>query len=332
MEAAMIDAQRQGTRDAALFGRVAVLYGGQSAEREVSLKSGHAVCQALQASGVDAHGIDVGNDIIQQLQQGGFDRVFIVLHGRGGEDGVMQALLQWLGLPYTGSGVMASALAMDKLMTKGVWQGAGLPTPPYVLLDGLVASEQQAAQLGLPVIVKPAGEGSSIGMSKVEQVEELHSAWLKAAEQDARVFAERWVRGAEYTVAIIGDQALPLIRIETPNRFYDFEAKYQADTTRYICPCGLEPAREQELQRLALQAFTALGCSGWGRVDLFVDEAGQAWLIEVNTVPGMTDHSLVPMAAQAAGMNFQALVWRILELSLDANTAAADAATVGVTV
>jgi len=301
--------------DAAVFGRVAVLYGGQSAERSVSLNSGRAVCQALRDGGVDAHGVDVGDDIVQQLQQGGFDRAFIILHGRGGEDGVMQALLQCLGLPYTGSGVMGSALAMDKLMTKCLWQGAGLPTPPHVLLDGSASAEQQAGQLGLPLIVKPAGEGSSIGMSKVERLDTLHVAWVRAAEQDTRVFAERWIQGSEYTVAIIGDQALPLIRIETPNSFYDFEAKYEADTTRYVCPCGLTPAQEQALQQLAMQAFTLLGCSGWGRVDLFVDDQGQAWLIEVNTVPGMTDHSLVPMAAQAAGMDFATLVWRILETS-----------------
>lgn len=307
--------------DAAEFGRVAVLYGGLSAEREVSLKSGHAVCQALQDSGVDAHGIDVGEDIVGQLQQGGFARAFIVLHGRGGEDGVMQALLQWLGLPYTGSGVMASALAMDKLMTKCVWQGAGLPTPPHVLLDGSPAAELQAEQLGLPLIVKPAGEGSSIGMSKVELAGELHPAWVKAMAQDTRVFAERWIHGGEYTVAIIGTQVLPLIRVETPNSFYDYEAKYQSDTTRYLCPCGLDAAQEQTLQQLALKAFNVLGCSGWGRVDLFVDSEGQAWLIEVNTVPGMTDHSLVPMAAQAAGMDFRTLVWRILETTVVATPA-----------
>jgi len=303
--------------DAAVFGRVAVLYGGQSAERSVSLDSGHAVCRALQASGIDAVAVDVGDDIIEQLQQGRFDRAFIVLHGRGGEDGVMQALLQCLGLPYTGSGVMGSALAMDKLMTKCVWQGAGLPTPPHILLDGGVAAEQQAEQLGLPLIVKPAGEGSSIGMSKVDRADELHPAWVKAVEQDVRVFAERWIHGGEYTVAIIGDRALPLIRVETPNSFYDFDAKYTADTTSYICPCGLDVEQEQALQQLAIKAFTLLGCSGWGRVDLFVDGEGQAWLIEVNTVPGMTDHSLVPMAAQAAGMDFCTLVWRILETSFD---------------
>lgn len=304
--------------DAADFGRVAVLYGGQSAERSVSLNSGHAVLQALQARGIDARGIDVGDDIVRQLQEGNFDRAFIVLHGRGGEDGVIQALLQWLGLPYTGSGVLGSALAMDKLMTKCVWQGAGLPTPPYVLLDGSQEAELQAEQLGFPLIVKPASEGSSIGMSKVERAEELHAAWALAAEQDKRVFAERWIHGGEYTVTIVGDQVLPLIRVETPNSFYDFDAKYQAGTTRYLCPCGLAADQEQLLQQLAQQAFDLLGCSGWGRVDLFVDGDGQAWLIEVNTVPGMTDHSLVPMAAQAVGMDFGLLVWRILEVSIAA--------------
>ena len=305
-----------GVSDAAAFGRVAVLYGGQSAERSVSLDSGRAVCQALRDSGVDAVGIDVGDDIIEQLQQGKFDRAFIVLHGRGGEDGVMQALLQWLGLPYTGTGVMGSALAMDKLMTKCVWQGIGLQTPSHVLLDGSAATEAAALGLGLPVIVKPAGEGSSIGMSRVDHADELHSAWVKAAEQDAQVFAERWVHGGEYTVAIIAGQALPLIRVETPNSFYDFDAKYRADTTSYVCPCGLGEDLEKSLQHMALKAFSSLGCSGWGRVDLFVDNEDKAWLIEVNTVPGMTDHSLVPMAAKAAGIDFCTLVWRILETSL----------------
>jgi len=303
--------------DATEFGRVVVLYGGLSAEREVSLKSGQAVYQALKHSGVDAHGMDVGGDIIEKLQQGRFDRAFIVLHGRGGEDGVMQALLQWLGLPYTGSGVMASALTMDKLITKSVWRGIGLPTPEYVLLDGSVETERQAALLGLPVIVKPVCEGSSIGMTKVEQAGDLHAAWVDAASRDKRVFAERWIHGSEYTAAILGNEVLPLIRVETPNSFYDYQAKYQAETTRYVCPCGLAPEQEKDLQQLALKAFSLLGCEGWGRVDLFVDGEGQAWLIEVNTVPGMTDHSLVPMAAQAVGMDFRTLVWRILETSLE---------------
>jgi len=298
------------------FGRVAVLYGGQSAERSVSLKSGQAVLEALQQQSVDAHAIDIDRDAITQLQRGGFDRAFIVLHGRGGEDGVMQALLQWLEIPYTGSGVMASALAMDKVMTKRVWQSAGLPTPAYVVLDGSQAGFDQAARLDLPVIIKPACEGSSIGMTKVERSEDIQSAWDKARQVDDIVLAERWISGGEYTVAIVADQALPAIRVETPHSFYDFDAKYQADTTRYHCPCGLSADQERALLDLAKQAFTLLGCSGWGRVDVLIDQEGQAWLIEVNTVPGMTDHSLVPMAAKAAGMDLGELVWRILETSV----------------
>lgn len=303
--------------DAVVFGRVAVLYGGLSAERSVSLSSGLAVCRALQAGGIDAHGIDVGVDIVQQLQQGNFDRVFIVLHGRGGEDGVIQAVLQSLSLPYTGSGVMGSAVTMDKLMTKCVWQGAGLQSPAHVVLDGSSVTEKQAEKLGFPLIVKPAAEGSSIGMTKVMRADEIQAAWKHAAAYDKRVFAERWIQGKEYTVAILAGQALPLIRVETPNSFYDFAAKYEADTTAYVCPCGLKPSEEEALQTLALQAFDVLACSGWGRVDLFVDTQDQAWLIEVNTVPGMTDHSLVPMAAQAAGLDFNALVWRVLETSFE---------------
>jgi D-alanine-D-alanine ligase len=302
--------------DAAAFGHVAVLFGGQSAERSVSLKSGQAVLAALLRSGVAASGIDVGTNPVARLQQESFDRAFIVLHGKGGEDGVIQAQLQGLGIPYTGSGVMGSALAMNKLASKRLWLGCHLPTPEFVILDGRSESAKAAEKLGMPLIVKPVDEGSSIGMTKVNAVAELHAAWEAAGGENRVVMAERWVDGAEYTVAIVAGQALPLIKIETPHVFYDFAAKYEADTTKYICPCGLPAEQEQELQTLALTAFDVMGCQGWGRVDLLVDAADSPWLIEVNTVPGMTDHSLVPMAAQTAGMDFDALVWRVLETSL----------------
>ncbi|MFW5452600.1 D-alanine--D-alanine ligase [Thioalkalivibrio sulfidiphilus] len=294
------------------FGKVAVLLGGWSAEREISLISGGEVLKALQAAGVDAHGIDAGRDVLEVLKAGGFDRVFNMLHGRGGEDGVIQGALELIGLPCTGSGVLGSAVSMDKLMTKRLWRGAGLPTPDYQVLDGDTDWVVVASGLGLPLIVKPALEGSSIGMSKVETVGDLPEAYARAAACGGPVFAERWVTGTEYTAAILEGEPLPLIRLETPRAFYDYEAKYKAETTRYHVPCGLEVAVEQRFQSLALQAFEAVGARGWGRVDLMVDRVGVPWLIEVNTVPGMTDHSLVPMAARAAGLDFQALVLRIL--------------------
>lgn len=294
------------------FGKVAVLLGGWSAEREISLISGGEVLKALQAAGVDAHGIDAGRDVLEVLKAGRFDRVFNMLHGRGGEDGVIQGALELIGLPCTGSGVLGSAVSMDKLMTKRLWRGAGLPTPDYQVLDGDTDWVVVASGLGLPLIVKPALEGSSIGMSKVETVGDLPEAYARAAACGGPVFAERWVTGTEYTAAILEGEPLPLIRLETPRAFYDYEAKYKAETTRYHVPCGLEAAVEQRFQSLALQAFEAVGARGWGRVDLMVDRVGVPWLIEVNTVPGMTDHSLVPMAARAAGLDFQALVLRIL--------------------
>jgi len=300
------------------YGKVAVLLGGHSAEREVSLASGRAVLAALQAAGVDAHALDPADERFQQtLLDGGFARAFIALHGRGGEDGVMQGMLEVAGIPYTGSGVLGSALGMDKLRTKQVWQSAGIPTPVFTLLTN--AAEVAAAQDGLqyPVIVKPAHEGSSIGISKVESASALPQAWQQAAHYDSSVIVEQWISGAEYTAGILGDEVLPLIRLETPNAFYDYAAKYQADTTRYLIPCGLEAAQEAQLQGLALQAFRAVGAQGWGRVDFMLDGAGRPWFIEVNTVPGLTDHSLVPMAALAAGHDFGQLVRRILDTSLE---------------
>lgn len=308
--------QRRVVNGPAEFGKVAVLMGGWSAERAVSLRSGQAVLAALLARGVDAHGIDTDREILRVLSDGGFDRVFIVLHGRGGEDGVIQGALEILGLPYTGSGVLASALGMDKLRTKQVWRGAGLPTPPWRLAESATDLADAARDLGLPLAVKPSREGSSIGISRVDAPDQFQAAWEQAAACDSPVLVEPWIQGQEYTGALLGGAALPLIRLETPRAFYDYEAKYHANDTRYLCPCGLPESREAELQALVRQAFAAVDGAGWGRVDVMVDAGGQPWLLEVNTVPGMTDHSLVPMAARVAGHSFEDLVWRILETSL----------------
>jgi len=299
------------------FGKVAVLMGGWSAEREVSLNSGNAVLTALLERGVDAHGLDAQRaSILQQLEQGHFDRAFIVMHGPGGEDGVIQGALEILGLPYTGSGVMASALAMDKLRTKQLLDGSNLPTPKYMRLDENTDLNYVVAELGLPLMVKPALEGSSIGMTKVEEENQIHAAYELAAQFAGAVFAEQWIIGKEYTIAILGDEALPVIRLETPHKFYDYDAKYIANDTRYHCPCGLAPEQEAQLQRLALSAFHAVGAKGWGRVDILCDQAGKPYIIELNTVPGMTDHSLVPMAARVRGIEFDELVYRILAQTL----------------
>ena len=303
------------TTQASDFGRVAVLMGGRSAEREVSLNSGGAVLRALQRRGVDALGIDAGADVIQQLEQGDFDRAFIVLHGRGGEDGVIQGALETIGMPYTGSGVAGSALGMDKYRCKLVWQALGLRTPDFVILRA-AADLAQAEALGFPLMVKPVHEGSSIGMARVDDAQALRSAWQQAHGFDAEVMAERWITGNEYTASILDQQVLPLIRLETPHVFYDYDAKYSADSTRYHCPAGLDEDREHALRSLAMDAFRAVGATGWGRVDMIADQQGEAWLIEVNTVPGMTDHSLVPMSAKVNGMDFDELVWQILEISL----------------
>jgi len=307
--------QRTATHPAE-FGKVAVLSGGWSAEREVSLNSGAAVLRALQARSVDAHGIDADRQVSRVLVNGGFDRVFIALHGRGGEDGVIQGALEILSLPYTGSGVLASALGMDKLRTKYIWQGMGLPTPPSRLVESIVDLAAAADDFGLPLAVKPSCEGSSIGISRVNAPSQFETAWEQAALCHSPILAEPWIQGQEYTGAWLRGEALPLIRLETPREFYDYQAKYQTNNTRYLCPCGLPEAQEAELQNLVRQAFAAVDGSGWGRVDLIVDDQGRPWLLEVNTVPGMTDHSLVPMAAQAAGLSFEDLVWRILETSL----------------
>ncbi len=295
------------------FGKVAVLMGGRSAERPISLESGGAVLQALLRQGIEAEGLEPDAQGLARLSEREFDRVFIALHGRGGEDGSIQGTLETLEIPYTGSRVLASAVSMDKRLAKYVWLGAGLPTPPFAELDAGFDAERVAAALGLPIMVKPAREGSSLGASKVVEIGELAPAYALAASFDERVIAERWISGAEYTAGILVDEALPLIRLETPRAFYDYEAKYHDDRTRYICPAGLPESTERALQALALRAFRALDGRGWGRVDFLVDTEGRPWLIEVNTVPGMTGHSLVPMAARVAGLSFEALVLRILE-------------------
>lgn len=310
--------QRTVTHPAA-FGKVAVLMGGWSAEREVSLISGAAVLRALQAQGIDAHGVDVERDISRVLANGGFDRAFIALHGRGGEDGVIQGALEILGLPYTGSGVLASALGMDKLRTKQIWRGLGLPTPACRIVSSAEELALAAEAFGLPLAVKPACEGSSIGISRVSHLEQCQGAWERASACNSPVLVEPWIQGQEYTGGLLQGQALPLIRLETPREFYDYQAKYYANDTRYLCPCGLDAAQELALRDLVQRAFAAVGGAGWGRVDLMLDAQDQAWLLEVNTVPGMTDHSLVPMAARAAGLDFEELVWRILETT--SNTA-----------
>ncbi|MFZ5957662.1 D-alanine--D-alanine ligase [Pseudomonas knackmussii] len=306
------------TLDPRAFGRVAVLYGGKSAEREVSLKSGSMVLKALQNAGVDAFGIDVGDDLLQRLTSEKIDRAFIILHGRGGEDGSMQGLLEVAGIPYTGSGVLASALAMDKLRTKRVWLSLGLPTPAYAVLASEDDCRRAAAELGFPLIVKPAHEGSSIGMAKVDSVEALIEAWRGAAQYDSQVLVEQWISGPEFTVAILRGQVLPAIGLGTPHSFYDYDAKYLASDTQYRIPCGLSAEKERELQQLTARACEALGIQGWARTDVMQDAEGRFWLLEVNTAPGMTDHSLVPMAARAAGLDFQQLVLAILADSVEA--------------
>ncbi|MBI1194437.1 MAG: D-alanine--D-alanine ligase [Gammaproteobacteria bacterium] len=295
------------------YGRVVVLMGGTSAERVISLKSGQAVLTALLNSGVDAHVLDPKDGLLNGLSGKGYDRAFIVLHGRGGEDGTIQGLLELLRIPYTGSGVLASALAMDKLRSKQLWQGMGLPTPAFAVLRSEADLEPAVERLGLPLMIKPAREGSSIGLTRVDKASDMAAAWKLAHDRDDEVIAEQWIAGREYTVAILGDQALPEILIETPHAFYDYEAKYTADDTRFTCPSDLDQDARDAMKGLALEAFHALGCRGWGRIDLMRDAEGRSWLIEANTVPGMTDHSLVPMAARAAGMSFDDLALAILD-------------------
>ncbi|MEE9342841.1 MAG: D-alanine--D-alanine ligase [Gammaproteobacteria bacterium] len=300
------------------FGRVAVLMGGSSAEREISLQSGAAVLQALLDSGVDAVSIDTQHTqaLLEALKTQQVDRVFNALHGRGGEDGVVQGFLELMGIPCTGSGVLGSALSMDKYKTKQIWMASGLPTPDCVLIESRDDLDVVTNTIGFPCIIKPVHEGSSIGISKVDSSDGLDKAWENAHGHDQMLIAEEWIVGQEYTAAILGRESLPLIRLQTPHTFYDYEAKYQSESTQYHCPCGLEAPLEEKLKGLCLQAFDALDTTGWGRVDFMLDDSEQPWLIEVNTVPGMTHHSLVPMAAKQAGIGMNELVWKILETSV----------------
>ena len=302
--------------------KVAVLLGGTSAERDVSLMSGKAVVAGLIEAGIDAHPVDIRDFPVMRLKEEGFDKAFIALHGRGGEDGTLQGVLEFLSVPYTGSGVMASAITMDKLRTKCLWQGCGLPVSPYVAItrkemDAGLSDEirSRIAALGLPVFVKPSCEGSSVGISRVNEVGSLQAALTEAFRHDDEVLVEAFLSGPEYTVGVIGDDILPSIRIEVVSEFYDYEAKYFSDETKYFCPAGLSVEQEAELREIVLKAWRSLGCSGWGRVDLMMGGDGQFYLLEVNTSPGMTSHSLVPMAAKQAGMSFSQLVARILELA-----------------
>lgn len=296
------------------LGKVAVLMGGKSAEREISLMSGTGVLNALRARAVDAHAFDPAERDLAELKRDGFARCFIALHGRGGEDGTVQGALEVMGIPYTGSGVLGSAVAMDKWRTKMIWQAGGLPTPRWRVLRADEDWDAVARELGLPLIVKPANEGSTLGLTKVARAAQLPAAYeLAARKYHDTALAESFIDGPEFTAGLLGDAVLPLIRIEAPQGNYDYQNKYFTDDTKYLCPCGLPRAKEDALKALCLEAFHLLGCNGWGRVDLMLDAAGDPWLLEVNTAPGMTGHSLVPMAAKAAGLSYEDLCLKILE-------------------
>jgi len=310
--------QRHMISDASDFGRVAVMLGGDSSEREVSLDTGAAVLKALQAKGINAHAWDPAERSMAEFAHGGFDRVWIALHGPGGEDGALQGALQWLDVPYTGSGVMASAIAMDKVRSKNLFRAAGIPTPEYAVVRSLVDASIAAEQIGFPLIIKPSGQGSSVGMSKVLERSELNEAIVVALQFGDTVLLERCINGDEFTVAVLQGRALPSIRIVTPRIFYDYRAKYESDRTEYVCKGTASDAEEQRYGDLAVAAFDELGCSGWGRVDFMTGADGQPLVLEVNTVPGMTSHSLVPMAARKGGIDFDELCWRILETSFAA--------------
>ena len=295
------------------FGKVAVLLGGKSAEREVSLMSGTAVLEALLRQSVDAHAFDTGQRSLTDLAGEQFDCAFVALHGRYGEDGTVQGALDLMGVPYTGSGVMACALAMDKWRAKLVWRASGIPTPRFEMLSAETNFVAAADSLGLPLIVKPAREGSSFGLTKVSSATDVAGAYREAAKHDSIVLAEQFVDGPELTTSILDDEALPLVRIEAPGGNYDYDAKYFSDETQYFCPAGVDTGLEDRVKRISVDAFRILGCKGWGRVDVMIDADGEPWVLEANTVPGMTGHSLVPMAAKVAGLSFDQLVIRILE-------------------
>jgi len=299
------------------FGKVAVLMGGRSAERRISLLGGKAVLAALQSQGVDAHKVDVDRDIAEQLTQGKFDRAFIMLHGRGGEDGEIQGVLNSLAIPYTGSDVTGAVLSMNKALSKDIWQQLALPTASFCHVNKDTDPQSVIDKLGLPLFVKPVNEGSSIGMTKVDRSDELKTAIDVALVYDEEVIAERWIDGEEYTVAVLGQASLPVIQLKTPNDFYDFDAKYEARTTEYLCPAGLSAEDELHCRELALRAFEGLRMRGWGRIDLMRDQKGQFYLLEANSIPGMTEHSLVPMAAKQVGLSFEQLVMQVLSNSLN---------------
>lgn len=324
---AKISETRQVVRDAQTFGRVAVILGGDSCEREVSLDTGAAVLAALHSKGVDAVGWDPAERPLSEAADAGFDRAWIALHGTGGEDGALQGALQWMQIPYTGSGVMASALAMDKVRSKRLFRAAGLPTPNFATAHSVAEAEAVVETIGYPLIVKPSGQGSSVGMSKVTERKALSGAIENALLYGDTVLMEECIVGDEITVGILQGQALPSIRISTPRVFYDYRAKYESDRTQYVCPGSLNDAEEQQFRRLALAAFDELDCAGWGRVDFMLDADRHAQILEVNTVPGMTSHSLVPKAASEEGIDFAELCWRILETS---SNAAGNSETVGV--
>ena len=301
------------------YGKVAVLMGGRSAEREISLQTGMTILAALRRQGVDAWEIDAGETVVSDLVEGGFDRVFNALHGRGGEDGVIQGALETLGLPYTGSRVLGSALSMDKVRCKWIWQSLDLSTPEFKLIRSERDLHTAVQELGLPLMMKPVHEGSSLGAAKVIAAQGLKEAWLNAIRYDDEVMCERWISGGDYTVGILNGHALPTIKIETDREFYDYQAKYLDDDTRYLCPCGLPQEKDAELAGLALKAFDSIAAGGWGRVDILLDDNERPYLIDINTVPGMTDHSLVPMAARQAGMDFDSLVLQVLDTSMQVN-------------
>lgn len=307
---------RKQVSDPKKFGRVAVLMGGWSAERQVSLWSGQGVFEALRSRGVDATAVDAGKATVLALGGQGYDRVFNIMHGTGGEDGTVQAILDLHGLPYPGSGVLASALAMDKLRTKRIWKAEGLPTPDFMVLGSVGDAHAAAGILGYPFIIKPAADGSSVGVSKVKSAAQIDTAFAEAQGDGRVVIAEQFIAGGEYTCPMLDGEALPVIRIEPDGEFYDYHAKYISNNTRYHCPAGLDAAHEKRLQEICARAFESIGCEDWGRVDFMMDAAGQPWLLEINTLPGMTSHSLVPMSAKARGMSYVDLCWALLETTL----------------